>query len=135
MFDIGAMELFLVAVVALVVVGPKELPRLLRTIGGVVRKTRELAAEFRDGVEQLAAEAEEHVDPFADLKKEEGLKPGMSPEDITDHIMGNREKEAREAAKKAAADKEADQASADPVPSGPKSDPEGDTPDKGDKTP
>ena len=94
MFDIGAMELFLVAVIALVVVGPKELPKLLRTVGGLVRKARELTAEFRDGVESLAAEAEQQMDPFSDLKKEEGLTPGMSPEDITDHIMANRNNEA-----------------------------------------
>ncbi|MBL4839182.1 MAG: twin-arginine translocase subunit TatB [Kordiimonadaceae bacterium] len=91
MFDIGAMELFLVAVIALVVVGPKELPKLLRTVGGMVRKARALTAEFRDGVESLAAEAEQEIDPFSDLKKQEGLTPGMSPEDITSHIMSKRD--------------------------------------------
>jgi len=103
MFDIGAMEIFLVAVVALVVVGPKELPRLLKTVGGLVRRMRELAAEFKDGVEQLAAEAEEQTDPFAELRKKEGLRPGMSAEEITNHIMRNREREA-EAEGKATAD-------------------------------
>ncbi len=98
MFDIGAMELFLVAVVALVVVGPKELPRLLKTVGGLVRRMRELAAEFKDGVEQLASEAEQQTDPFADLRKQEGLRPGMSPEEVTNHILRNREREAEEKA-------------------------------------
>lgn len=93
MFDIGAMELFLVAVLALVVVGPKELPKLLRTVGGFVRKIRELASEFKDGVEELAAEADRQTDPFADLRKKEGLRPGMSPEEITNHIMSNRGRE------------------------------------------
>lgn len=91
MLDIGAMELFVVAILALVVVGPKELPKLLRTIGGLMRKARELTAEFRDGVETLAAEAEREIDPFAEERKAEGIKPGMSPEDITSHIMGSRE--------------------------------------------
>lgn len=104
MLDIGAMELFVVAILALVVVGPKELPRLLRTVGGLVRKARELTAEFRDGVETLAAEAEREVDPFAEERKNEGLRPGMSPEDITNHIMGNREQKATEAAKPAEPD-------------------------------
>lgn len=103
MFDIGAMELFLVAVLALVVVGPKELPRLLKTVGGIVRRMRELAAEFKDGVEQLAAEAEEVTDPFADLRKKEGLRPGMSAEEITDHILANRAKEAAQDADEAVA--------------------------------
>lgn len=91
MLDIGAMELFVVAVLALVVVGPQELPKLLRTVGGFMRKARELAAEFRSGVEDLAAEVEREVDPFRDLREEEGLRPGMSPGEITDHIMSNRE--------------------------------------------
>lgn len=95
MFDIGAMEIFIVGVLALVVVGPKELPKMLRTIGGLVRKGRELTAEFKDGIETLAAEAEREMDPFDDLRKEEGLRPGMSPEEITEHIMANREREAQ----------------------------------------
>ena len=45
MLDIGAMELFVVAVLALVVVGPKELPKLLRTVGGFMRKVRMMAAD------------------------------------------------------------------------------------------
>lgn len=106
MFDIGAMELIVVALLALVVVGPRELPRLLRTVGGIVRKTREMAAEFKDGVEQLAAEADATTDPFADLRKEEGLRPGMSAEEITDHIMKNRAREADEEAKDAVADED-----------------------------
>lgn len=94
MLDIGAMELFVVAVLALVVVGPKELPKLLRTVGGFVRKAREMTAELREGVETLAAEAEREMDPFADERKQEGLKPGMSPEEITEHIMGNKAQKA-----------------------------------------
>lgn len=96
MLDIGAMELFVVAILALVVVGPKELPKLLRTVGGFMRKAREMAAEFRSGVEDLAAEVEREVDPFSDLRKQEGLRPGMSPEEITEHILANKEREAVE---------------------------------------
>ena len=95
MFDIGMMEMLVVGVLALVVVGPKELPKLLRTVGGLVRKARELTSEFREGVETLAAEAERELDPFDDLRKAEGIKPGMSPEEITDHILANREREAQ----------------------------------------
>lgn len=93
MLDIGTMELFVVAILALVVVGPRELPKLLRTIGGFMRRVREMAAEFRSGVEELASEVEREVDPFADLRKEEGLRPGMSPQEVTEHIMANREAE------------------------------------------
>ncbi len=94
MFDIGAQELFVLAVVALVVVGPKELPGLLRSLASIVRKGRELTAEFKDGLSTLANEAEQELDPFHELREEEGLKPGMSPEEITNHIMSNREREA-----------------------------------------
>lgn len=105
MFDIGAMELFVVATLALVVVGPKELPKLIRTVSGFIRRMRELAADFRSGVEDLAAEVEKEIDPFADLRKKEGLRPGMSPSEITEHILANREEEnsiASEAQKSAA---------------------------------
>lgn len=90
MFDIGAMELFLVAVVALIVVGPRELPALLRTVTGFVRKIRELSSEFRSGVSDLASEIEKEVDPFKDLREQERLRPGMSPREITEHIMANK---------------------------------------------
>jgi sec-independent protein translocase protein TatB len=96
MFDIGAMELFIIAIVALIVVGPKDLPRLLKTVGGFVRKARDMAAEFRAGVETLADEVEREVDPFHDLKKQEGITPEMTAEDITNHIMGNRASEVAE---------------------------------------
>ncbi|UTW54229.1 Sec-independent protein translocase protein TatB [Kordiimonas sp. SCSIO 12610] len=96
MFDIGAMELFIIAIVALIVVGPKDLPRLLKTVGGFVRKARDMAAEFRAGVETLADEVEREVDPFHDLKKQEGITPEMTAEDITNHIMGNRASEMAE---------------------------------------
>jgi len=102
-FDIGMMEMLVVGVLALVVVGPKELPRLLRTVGGVVRKARELTADFREGVETLAAEAEREMDPFGDLRKAEGLRPGMSPEEVTDHILANRERETQAVSGKEAA--------------------------------
>lgn len=115
MFDIGAMELFVVATLALVVVGPKELPKLLRTVSGFIRKMRELAADFRSGVEDLASEVEKEVDPFADLRKQEGLRPGMSPSEITEHILANRGEENSIAspAQNAAAQQKIDQKTAD----------------------
>jgi len=100
MFDVGGMEVLVIGVVALIVVGPKDLPRLLRSAGAIVRKIREMANEFKAGIDTLATEVEQEVareaDPFADLRREEGLKPGMSPEEVTEHIMANREREAAE---------------------------------------
>ena len=56
--SIGAFELMIVAIVALLVVGPKDLPKLMRSVAGLVRKARELASEFTAGFEQMAREAE-----------------------------------------------------------------------------
>jgi len=58
MFDIGWQELFIVAVLAVIVVGPKELPRVLRTVMGVVRKARMLARDFQDGLDEVVREAD-----------------------------------------------------------------------------
>ena len=49
MFDIGWQELFIVGVLVVIVVGPKDLPKTLRAVMGWVRKARMLAREFQDG--------------------------------------------------------------------------------------
>lgn len=58
MFDIAWDELLLIAVVALVVIGPKDLPRVLATVGRWVGRARRMAAEFQSGIERMAREAE-----------------------------------------------------------------------------
>jgi sec-independent protein translocase protein TatB len=58
MFDVGAPELLLIAIVALLVVGPKDLPRLLRTVGSWIGKARATARHFRTGVDAMIREAE-----------------------------------------------------------------------------
>jgi sec-independent protein translocase protein TatB len=58
MFDFAWSELALIAVVALVVIGPKDLPRVLRTTGQWVRKARAIAREFQSSLDQMVREAE-----------------------------------------------------------------------------
>jgi sec-independent protein translocase protein TatB len=58
LFDLGMSELLLIGVVALVVIGPKDLPRALRVAGYWVRKARTLSREFQSSVEQMIREAE-----------------------------------------------------------------------------
>ncbi len=58
MFDIGWQELFIVAILAIIVVGPKELPRVLRTVMGIVRKARMMARDFQDGLDDVVREAD-----------------------------------------------------------------------------
>ena len=57
MFDIGWGEFFLIGVVALIVVGPKELPGLFRTVGQWTGKARGMAREFQRSLEQAANES------------------------------------------------------------------------------
>ncbi len=78
MLDIGWQELFIVAVIAIVVIGPKELPRAVKTVAGLLRKARGMAREFQDGIDDLVREAE-----LDDLKKE--ITDG-SPTSIAQHI-------------------------------------------------
>ena len=58
LFDIGWPELLLIGAVALVVIGPKELPNALRIAGFWFRKARSLSREFQSSVEQMIREAE-----------------------------------------------------------------------------
>jgi sec-independent protein translocase protein TatB len=58
MFDIGGGELLVIGIVALVVIGPKELPGLLRTAGNAMGKVRRMAAEFRSQFDEAMREAE-----------------------------------------------------------------------------
>lgn len=58
MFDLGWSELLLVAVVAIIVVGPKELPRALRTVGQWAAKVRGVAREFQNSVDDMIRESE-----------------------------------------------------------------------------
>ena len=58
MFDIGGGELLVIGIVALVVIGPKELPGLLRTAGNAMGKVRRMAAEFRGQFDEAMREAE-----------------------------------------------------------------------------
>ncbi len=58
MFDIGWSELVIIAVVALVVIGPKELPTTLRTIGKMTARARKVAGEFRAQFDEALREAE-----------------------------------------------------------------------------
>lgn len=60
MFDVGWSELVVIGVVALVVIGPKELPGVIRTVGKAVGKLRTMAGEFRGQFDDAMREAELH---------------------------------------------------------------------------
>ena len=88
MFDIGWGELVVIGIVALIAIGPKELPTVLRTLGQYMAKIRRMAADFQGQFQEAMREAEmaelkkqaedlkssvsdmAHFDPMADTKKE-----------------------------------------------------------------
>ncbi|NNJ74232.1 MAG: twin-arginine translocase subunit TatB [Anderseniella sp.] len=64
-FGIGSTELMLIAVVALIVIGPRDLPKVLRTVGQVMTKVRAMAREFQGHIEEAAKDT-----GLDDLKKD-----------------------------------------------------------------
>ena len=58
MFDVAPTELLLVAIVALLVIGPKDLPKAMRFVGHWVGKARGVARQFRSGFDTMVREAE-----------------------------------------------------------------------------
>ena len=101
MFDIGWTELVVIGVVALLVIGPRELPVVLRQIGAWVGKARAMAREFHSGVSDMMRESEldelkksaesavrqfegevKSINPAADIEKSFSLEtpPAATPE-------------------------------------------------------
>ncbi len=76
MFDIGWPEFAVILVVALIVIGPKDLPRALHTVGKWVRKARMLAREFQGNVDEMVRQAE-----LEDLKKQVEQARGFNLKD------------------------------------------------------
>ena len=81
MLDIGGWEFLVVAFVLIMVVGPKELPRMLRSFTGFTKQMRRMAREFTDGMHQLAADAD-----VADLKATMDKAKGGNLDDLANAI-------------------------------------------------
>ena len=58
MFDVGPTELLLIVIVAVIVIGPKDMPLALRTAGRWIGKIRRMSAHFRTGIDAMIREAE-----------------------------------------------------------------------------
>jgi sec-independent protein translocase protein TatB len=67
MFDFDAGKIIIIGIVALIVIGPKELPRVMRQIGQAVSKMRRMASEFQSQFMDAMNEAD-----FAEIKAEAG---------------------------------------------------------------
>ena len=79
MFDIGGWEFLLIAILGIIIIGPKELPGAIRAVSIFVRRAREMAQEFQSGLEEVAQDAELNklaetvktaVDPMESVRRE-----------------------------------------------------------------
>ncbi len=81
--EVGFSEMIVIGVVALLVVGPKDLPLLLKKLGEFVRKLRNMAADFRHSFDEMARQSE-----LDELRKEVDALRAMNPiEDIKREIQ------------------------------------------------
>ncbi|MGR3722564.1 Sec-independent protein translocase protein TatB [Abyssibius alkaniclasticus] len=107
MFDIGWTELMLIGIVALIVIGPKDLPNMFRTLGQFVGKARRMAREFQRSMEDAADEAgiSEATKSISNLKKADPLGLNAikdSNKKYTESILATREAKIAEKAEKEA---------------------------------
>lgn len=80
MFGIDSGEILIIAVVALVVIGPKDLPRAMRTIGNFVGRARGMAKHFRAGFDTMIREAElEDMEKFWKAENERIMREHPLP--------------------------------------------------------
>ncbi len=90
MFDIGAAELLIIAVVTILVVGPRELPKLLRTIGKYFGQMQRMARDFRSQMDQALKESE--LDEMSrDVRKATSYNPVKDIEDTVKSAMPSKD--------------------------------------------
>jgi sec-independent protein translocase protein TatB len=94
MFDFSWSELALIAVVALVVIGPKDLPRVMRMVGYWVRQARAVAREFQGSVDQMMREAEldevkKHFDKATSFDVEHEIRNAVDPGGELEHSLSD----------------------------------------------
>ena len=84
MFDLGWAELLIVAVVALIVIGPRDLPQAMRLVRQWLRKARSLTREFQSGIDSLAKQADlddvkAEIKAMAEYNPEGELRESLDP--------------------------------------------------------
>src|SRR5215813_2617934 len=99
MFDIAWSELFVIIVVALVVVGPKDLPRLMRTAGQWAGRARSMADQFRRSFDDMArqAELEELRNEVKKMKSDQALDDIVKQATIAPPELRNIQSEIKQA--------------------------------------
>ncbi len=109
-FGIGYTELFVVAVVAIIVIGPKDLPRVLRAFGKTIAKMRGMAREFQGHLDSAMKEA-----GLDEVKKEISNLKNINPVEPVKKDIVSEAKKQEDDFKKLFGETPASSASADPV--------------------
>jgi sec-independent protein translocase protein TatB len=94
MFDIGWSEMAVVVLIALIVIGPKELPKAMRSIAKWTSKARTMAREFQSGIDEMVREADLE-DARKAIESAKSLDIGKAVEETIDPTGGMRD-EAKE---------------------------------------
>ncbi|MGB0631688.1 MAG: Sec-independent protein translocase protein TatB [Alphaproteobacteria bacterium] len=84
MFDIGGWEFLLIAILAIIIIGPRELPGAIRAVSTFIRRAREMAREFQSGLEEVAREAE--LDKMSETIKTAADPMGRVRREIMDSV-------------------------------------------------
>ena len=97
MFDLGWAEMAIIMLVALIVIGPKDLPKVARTVGQWTGKARALARDFQRSLDDMAREAEldeikKSIDKAGRFDVKQSIKDMVDPEDEFDRAFDMDEK-------------------------------------------
>jgi sec-independent protein translocase protein TatB len=108
MFDIGWMEMMVIAIVMIVIIGPKELPGVLHTMGRWIGRVRAMARSFQDSIEEMAHESglddvRREVDSITDYDIGGSIQNTIDPggemrKELTEDVTVDAPKAAEEAA-------------------------------------
>ncbi|MBL4721394.1 MAG: twin-arginine translocase subunit TatB [Alphaproteobacteria bacterium] len=82
MLDVGWQELFIIAVITIIVVGPKEIPKVLRTVTSWMRRIKEMAREFQNGIDDIARESE-----LAEIRRDLEASANVGLDGTLENIM------------------------------------------------
>ena len=123
MFDLGWQEFMLIAFVAVVVVGPRDLPRVVRSVSTYMRKARTVARDFQNSLEEVAREAEldelrKEAKNFSGRNIEKSINNLVDPEGDTRKEMERIANQARDVASSRSAETVSSAAKAESLPDG-----------------
>lgn len=102
MFDLGWQEFMLIALIALIAVGPKDLPRVIRAVSQSIRRVRGVAREFHSSLEEVAREAElddirKQARDLANEGLDESLRKDLDPMGEIEHSIRDAQRQFNDA--------------------------------------